>query len=135
MLYEHDLVTEYQIGFSIPYGALKYFKFVYARATLNHQCWTMSFDSHGILRGWGEERRDGPFGSGFAAQILFASEGLVDTSAVSRPATQHGWGMDCLNPLPQTLNQAQSLTSGASGVEQKLTPVGVGQHASEMRAE
>lgn len=135
MLYEHHLVTEDQIGFYIPYGPLAYLKFAYGKATLSHQCWTMTFDSHGILRGWGEERRDSRFGTGFGAQILVSSKGLVDTSDVRLPATQLDWGKRCLSPLPQTLNVAESLTSGANGVEQRLTPTGVGQHVTEMNSD
>ena len=133
MLYEHNAVTENQIGFNVPYGMLAYFKFVYARATLDHDCWTMTFDPHGTLTAWGEERRPIPFGSGFAMQLLIAAKGLVDTSEITAPASQHRWGQASLFPLPQALNTAQSLTSGAHGLEQTLSPRNAGQHTLEMK--
>ena len=135
MLYEHNFVSENQIGFYVPYGILAYLKLAYGQANLSHQCWTMTFDSQGVLRSWGEERHDSRLGRGFGAQLLVSAKGLVDTSDVRDPAMQQEWGMECLHPLPQTLNEAQSLTSGASGVEQNLTPTGVGQRVTEMNSD
>lgn len=132
MLYEHNFVTENQIGFYIPYGLLSYLKFVNAKARLDHDCWAMTFDSDGRLTGWGEEGSDRPFGSGFAMQIIVAEKALVDTSKVSQPATQHTWGEACLVRLPKAANVAQSLSDGSYGFEQTLSPLGAGQHALEM---
>jgi hypothetical protein len=134
MLYEHNAINENQLGFDIPYGIPEYFKLVYARATLEHDCWAMTFDPHGTLIGWGEERHRIPFGSGFALQFLVSAKGLVDTSEISVPATQHRWGMASLCPLPQVLNTAQSLTSGADGLEQTPSPPSAGQHTLDMEA-
>jgi hypothetical protein len=135
MLYEHDVVEERQIGFYIPYSILQYLKLVYGKTMLDHQCWIMTFDSHGMLIGWGDEHRDIPFGTGFAAQILFASEALVDSSRISQSAPQHWWGETCLEPLPQALSQGQSDKSGAHGLEQRLASPSIGRHALEMSSE
>jgi hypothetical protein len=47
--------------------------------------------------------------------------------ALTASAPQHQWGMGLLNPLPHTLNTASDIDAGMHGLEQRGTPVAVGQ--------
>ena len=47
--------------------------------------------------------------------------------ALTASAPQHQWGMRMLNPLPHTLNAANDIDAGMHGLEQRGTPVAVGQ--------
>jgi hypothetical protein len=132
MLYEHNVVVENQLGFSVNYWYLKYLKFVFARACLSHEARLLVFDRDGILRAIGDEDWRKPFGSGSAVQLIVTEKELVDTSIVSRPARQHDWGKQWLARLPVLLNSAQDLHAGTNGLEQTLSPAVVGQHALEM---
>jgi hypothetical protein len=128
MLYEYNGVEERQLGISI----LNIFKLVGAKSRLEHQCWLVTFDTNGVVRGWGEERWRKKFGTGGGAQILITVASLVDSSQVRKPAPQHEWGKGCLTPLPKALNYAESLDLGAYGFEQTLAPTAVGQRSLEM---
>lgn len=131
-LYEHNGVTENQLGLSVNYPVLDWFKFVYAHSRLNHEAWLLAFDTNGVLQAWGEENWEKPLGQGAAIQILITAQSLVDSSQVRRPAAQHEWGEMWLNPLPEVLNTSQSPKDGRFGLEQTLAPTAVGQHALEM---
>jgi hypothetical protein len=131
-LYEHNGITENQLGLNANYPILRWFKFVYAWSRFRHEAWLMTFDTNDVLQAWGRENWDKPLGTGAAAQILVQVQGLVDSSQFRRPASQHRWGEMWLNPLPQVLNTAQSPQDGRFGLEQTLAPTFVGQHTLEM---
>lgn len=131
-LYEHNEVIEYQIGISLDFPVLRWLKFVYASSGLRHEAWLMTFDTNDVLRAWGKENWKKPLGTGAAAQILVTVSSLVDSTAVRRPASQHRWGEMWLNSLPEVLNTPQSPQDGRFGLEQRLAPTFVGQHALEM---
>jgi hypothetical protein len=131
-LYEHNDVTENQLGFTLNRSIVKWFKFVYARSRLEHTAWVLCFDTNQVLQAWGKENWKEPLGQGMAAQFLVTAQTLVDSSPVRQPATQHEWGEMWLTPLPQALNVAQSLQDGRFGLEQTLAPTAVGQHTLEM---
>jgi hypothetical protein len=46
-------------------------------------------------------------------------------------APQHRWGMSMLLPLPKTLNAASDIDAGLYGLEQRGTPIAVGQRTLE----
>lgn len=132
MLYEYNGVEEKQLGISINAPVLSWFKFVGAKSWLEHQAWLVTFDTNGIVRGWGEEHWRNVLGRGSGAQILITVASLVDSTQVRRPAPQHDWGKGSLVPLPKALNYGQSIDLGTSGLEQTLAPTAVGQRALEM---
>jgi hypothetical protein len=131
-LYEHNSVTENQLGFSLNIAVIRWFKFVYARSTLGHEAWVMTFDTNDVLRAWGKENWKKPLGTGTAAQFLVTVQGLVDSTSIRLPSPQHFWGAMWLNPLPQVLNAAQSPQDGRFGLEQTLAPKFAGQRTLEM---
>jgi hypothetical protein len=47
-------------------------------------------------------------------------------------APQHRWGMSMLNPPPKTLNAANDIDAGIHGLEQRGTPIAVGQRTLEV---
>jgi len=132
MFYEYNGVDEKQLGFNINAPILRLFKIVGARSWLEHQAWLVTFDTNGIVRGWGEEHWRNPLGRGGGVQILVTVASLVDSSQVRRPAPQHEWGKSWLVPLPKLLNSGQSLDNGSFGLEQTLAPTAVGQRTLEM---
>lgn len=131
-LYEHNDVTENQLGFTLNVPIMKWFKFIYARSKLTHDAWLLSFDTNQVLLAWGKEDYKTPLGQGAAVQLLVTAQNLVDSSPVRQPATQHQWGEAWLDSLPQVLNTAQSPEDGRYGLEQSTAPTDVGQHALEM---
>jgi hypothetical protein len=132
MLYEYNAVEEKQLGFNIDIPVLYLIKFVGAKSWLEHQAWLVTFDTNGIVRGWGEEQWRTVLGRGAGAQILVTVSSLVDSSQVRRPAPQHDWGKSSLAPLPKALNAGESLDNGSLGLEQTLAPAAVGQRTLEM---
>jgi hypothetical protein len=87
MLYEHNRVDEKQLGFSINLPVLYLFKFVGAKSWLEHQAWLVTFDTNGIVRGWGEEHWRTSLGRGAGVQVLVTVSSLVDSSQVRRSNT------------------------------------------------
>lgn len=131
-LYEHSVFTEFQLGVSVNYSVLRYFKFIHAWNKLQHEAFVLTFDERGVLRnaGSGESRED--LGGGSAVQVLVSVMSLSDISNVLRPADEHDWGEELLQPLPIVLNSAQSLRNGQHGFQQRIAPEYAGQHTLEM---
>ncbi len=131
-LYEHSVVSEFQLGISVNYSVLRYFKFIHAWNKLRQEAFVLTFDEHGVLRNAssGESRED--LGGGNAVQVLVSVMSLSDVSKVLRPADEHGWGEELLQPLPVVLNSAQSLRNGQHGFQQRIAPEYAGQQTLEM---
>ena len=131
-LYEHNDVTENQLGFTVNVTIVKWFKFIYARSKLTHDAWLLCFGTNDVLQAWGKEDWKAPLGQGAALQLVVTAQALVDSTPVRQPSPQHDWGEMWLDPLPEALNSAQSLEDGRFGLEQTLSPADVGQQTLEM---
>ena len=81
------------------------------------------FDERGLVIGHEKLTKSVPLSMAFAVTI--PTGGPPRELAASAP--QHQWGMSLLNPLPQTLNTANDIDVGMHGLEQRGTPVAVGQ--------
>jgi len=131
-LYEHSKTSEFQLGFSVPYSSLRYFKFIHAWNHLDHEAFALIFDNRGVLQDAGRRQWREKLGGGNAVQIVFNVMSLSDVSRLRRPADAHAWGQRLLEPLPVALNSAQSLRTGAHGLEQRIAPNYAGQQTLEM---
>ena len=83
------------------------------------------FDEHGLVVGHEQITKSVPLSLSFAVTIPTGGPPRELTAS----APQHHWGMSMLNPLPQTLNAANDIDAGMHGLEQRGTPMAVGQRA------
>ena len=81
------------------------------------------FDERSLVVGHEKLTKSVPLGMAFSVTI--PTGGPPRELAASAP--QHHWGMRLLNPLPQTLNAANDIDAGIYGLEQRGTPMAVGQ--------
>ena len=134
MMYEDMLIRELQTGISGRTGWLQLLKFSVADSNLYRDVILFRFDSQGRLvsKAISDARED--LGKSGSIQPILSLEQLVDTRDYEDDAVESvAWGMDLLRPLPQALNNRQSLNSGYAGLEQSGTTTKVGQHTLEMR--
>ncbi|MEE9369639.1 MAG: hypothetical protein V3V05_12380 [Pontiella sp.] len=133
-IYEALLVDEKQFGLSGRSGWLQLFKMSFAGTDLKRKAYLLRFDSNGNLVAAGVLQAKEDLGAGGAVQTLFSIQQIVDTSAYEDDALDAvNWGAGLLDPFAQTLNSAQNLNTGTSGLEQSGTTAKVGQHTLEMR--
>jgi hypothetical protein len=81
------------------------------------------FDERGRVVGHEQRTKSVPLSVTFALTIPTGGP----PRALTASAPQHRWGMSMLNPLPQTLNAANDVDAGMYGLEQRGTPLAVGQ--------
>jgi len=131
-LYEEIDVNEKQLGISLSGKRVTLFKAVMARSIAERRLALALFDKSGALQAMQYEQRDDAAASGAALQFVFAVAGVVDDDDLSLPPATHEWGFGLLAAdLAVALNRRQSLRYGDNGVEQKATPLAIGQHALE----
>ena len=133
MVYEYVDANEQQLGINLDFLGLDWFKFAFGRAKAKRHGLLLIFDSDGLLRAQDFEKWTQKLGSGFGFQFFFVAMPTVDTRHLNMKPEQFSWGRAALEPLPVTLNAAQSLVSGSSGIEMRGTPDSVGQRTLEMR--
>jgi len=132
-LYEHSIVREFQLGITVNYSFLRYFKFIHAWNSLDQEAFLFTFDSYGILENAGGKKWREDLGGGTAVQCILNVMSLSDLSRFLRPADAHEWGEALLEPAPIALNSAQSLRTGEHGLRQaRMAPDYAGQHTLEM---
>ena len=139
-LYEYMRLQEGQIGLSIDDEGLgvsirwlQFIKFAYGKSWSDREALVLTFDENGVLtseqyRGW-----DQAVGTGFTVQFVAQAGSVVDSTAVRRDEDPNRWGRRMLRPLAQGLNAPHSVDDGRYGLEQRGTPVGVGQRSLELR--
>jgi hypothetical protein len=85
------------------------------------------FNERGLVVGHGKSTKSVPLSVTVALSIPTGGK-LRDLTA---PDPQHRWGMRMLTPLPKTLNAANDIDAGLHGLEQRGTPIAVGQRTLE----
>jgi hypothetical protein len=133
LLYESLRARERQIGLSIPYGWLRYFKLAFGRGDAERRELVLHFDRDGLLTSRGQASQDEDLGGGLGVQLVVSVVPTVDIGHLTAAAPQHAWGRGLLTRLPEGLNRSSSLETGASGVERRGVPYGAGQHTLEQR--
>lgn len=126
-------IKERQIGISLPGDVGGLLKLAMAEADVEEQIQIYVFDRSGRLRSQAGLDAVDDVGNGLAFKIFAAVGRVVDTRYLEGPPVQQDWGRGLLKPLPQTLNAAQSMSSGTNGAELRGTPKKVGQRALEMQ--
>ncbi len=133
-LYEDLLIDERQLGISGSGPYLQWFKLSMARTTLKNRALLLQFSHSGELTSAGMVESEEFLGKGGAIQTIIEVSQIVDSSDFEDDALDAArWGASLLEPLPEVLNTAQNLNTGASGLEQSGTTTKVGQHTLEMR--
>ena len=133
-LYEDMLIRELQTGLAGQNGWLQLFKFSVADSRLFRNTAILHFNGKGILIAKPIVESTEGLGKSGSIQPLISAEQIVDTSGFEDDSSEpQRWGFDLLRPLPQGLNNAQSLDSGLAGLEQGGTTSKIGQHTLEMR--
>lgn len=132
-LYEYLHIREAQLGIGSQQKFLEWFKFSISRGTADRETLVLIFNKEGrlVAHAYDEDRDN--LGTGGAIQFITGVRSLIDKEHFTPAMDPHTWGMAMLRPLPQTLNNEQSLYTGQSGFEQTGTKSKVGQHSLEMR--
>ena len=81
------------------------------------------FDGRGLVVGHEQRTKSVPLRVTFALTIPTGGP----PRALTASAPQHHWGLSLLNPLPHTLHAANDIDAGMHGLEQRGTPMAVGQ--------
>jgi hypothetical protein len=81
------------------------------------------FDERGLVVGHEQITKSVPLSLTFSVSIPTAGP----PKALTVLAPQHRWGMSLLQPLPKTLNAANDVDAGLYGLEQRGTPIAIGQ--------
>ena len=131
-LYEHALVKEKQLGLSINYLWLRYFKLAMGSAEADREALLLVFDQSGQVvnssfRQWTET-----LGTGNSFQFVITVMSVVDTGEITETPISLKWGGELLQSrLPEALNRQSSTLFGLNGLEQSGTPTGAGQRVLE----
>ena len=132
-MYESLDVLELQLGFSLPIPVINWFKFVFAQADYDHQVLVYQFDDEHRLVAFAGGDAHFDLGNSTAIQPILTVQEMFDTSNVENDIVHFTeWPAFCLRPLPETLNRAQSLDTGMSGLEQRGTAPNAGQRSPEL---
>ena len=133
MVYEYVDAAEQQFGINLEFIGLNWFKMSFGRASANHESLVLVFDDTGLLQVQEYDKWAEDLGKGFGFQLFFVAMPTVNTRHLDTSPGQLSWGRAALQPLPITLNTAQSMDSGSHGIELRGTPDSVGQRTLEMR--
>ena len=131
LAWEHWRITETALGISLGPLGVDAFSIDWGRAQLAGDFLLMRFDRSHRATNYSFSRWDENAGSGSALQPSLGIVDVVDVGDLLTPMPQHRWGATWLQTLPQLLNSANSPDSGASALEQRGTPVAVGQRSLE----
>jgi hypothetical protein len=131
-LYEYSRVSEFQLGMSLDFLQLPYFKVIKADSNLSEAARLLTFDEQGVLRAQGSAAWREKLSGGGALQLIVSVLSLTDTTAFRREPDPLTWGRGNLQRPPVTLNSAQDPRLGSNGLQQRIAPVFVGQATLEM---
>jgi len=131
-LYEYSRVREFQFGISLKMIRMPYFKVIKADSNLSEAARVLTFDEDGVLRAQGLAAWKEKLSGGGALQLITSVLSLTDTTAFRRLPDPLLWGRGDLQRPPVTLNSDQDLRSGNHGLQQRTSPVFVGQATLEM---
>jgi hypothetical protein len=117
-LYESSQVLQRGIALSVYF-----LRFSVTKGDRVLDAYVVLFDERGFVVGHEQITKSVPSSLTFAVTI--PTGGPPPELTASAP--QHHWGMRMLDPLPQTLNAANDVDAGMHGLEQRGTPIAVGQ--------
>lgn len=132
--YETLQIDEQQFGISANIDIFRWFKLAYGRASVKSEVHTFVFNNNGYVQAYGKQHIKDDAGKGISYQFIVKFTQVVDTSYLEKPSAQNNWGFALLQPLPVALNREQSMDSGTHGLEQRGTPMAVGQRTLEIQS-
>ena len=131
LAWEHWRIGEKSLGVSLGPLGVEAFSVDWGRAQLAGEFLLMRFDRAHSLSNYSFSRWDADGGGGSALQPSLGIVDVVDVDDLLTPMPQHRWGATWLQELSASLNSANSPDSGASALEQRGTPAGIGQRSLE----
>ena len=132
LAYEYWYITEDKVGLSLSAAGADLLSIDWGSARTRGEFLLLSFNRDHELVDSTFEEWDRDAGGGRGIQPLVSVVSVVDVDDLTNPMPQHRWGGFSLEELPVTLNADNHLDSGQSGLEQRGTPVNIGQRSLEM---
>lgn len=133
MAWEYWRVRENSLGISLGAVGADVLSIDLGEALVSGQYLVATFDRDHRLAAAGYSAWSGSRGRGRAIQPpTFGAADLTNVDDLVEPLPTHHWGAALLDPLPESLNQANAPGRGDTGLEQRGTPTGTGQRALEM---
>ena len=132
MAWEHWLIREDSIGFSLGFLGADLLSIDWGDAKVSGEFLLLTFDGEHRLVSSDFSSWDGSAGGGSAVQPIFGVVSVVDVDDLTERMPQHDWGRGNLLRLPEAINAASAPDLGSGGIEQRGTPTGVGQRSLEM---
>jgi hypothetical protein len=131
MAWEHWLIQETSVGLSLgPMGA-DFLAIDWGDARVRGEFILLTFNRQHELTGSAFSTWDADAGGGAALQPTLGIS-LVDVDDLTRRMPHHDWGATSLRRLAEALNTPSRPDVGQSGIQQRGTPVNIGQQSLEM---
>lgn len=130
--WEYWRVHDANLGFSLGAAGADFLSVDFGALNTAGQFLLLTFDKQHRLTGGALGRWENEAGGGAALQPLV---GLASTTSVEdliEGLPHHTWGAAWLERLPRALNTPSRPDMGQSGIQQRGTPVGIGQQTLEM---
>ena len=132
LAYEHWHIVEDKIGVSLGAAGADFLSLDWGSARTSGEFLLLSFNSQHRLVDSTFETWDRDAGGGTGIQPFVSVVSVVDVGDLTNPMPQHRWGAFSLEELPVTLNANSHLDTGQAGLEQRGTPISIGQRSLEM---
>jgi hypothetical protein len=132
MAWEHWLVREDSLGFSLGFLGADFLSIDWGESRVSGEFLLLGFDREHRLTSSRFSSWDSDAGSGSAIQPLVSAVSVVDTDDLTGRMPQHRWGAASLLRLPEALNLQSRPDMGTTGVQQRGTPSGIGQQSLEL---
>ncbi len=130
--WEYWRIEENSVGLNLGTIGADFLSLDWARVDSHGEFIVATFNSDHQLTSITRSRWSNQVGDGKAVQP-FGIYDVSTTGDLREPLPQHRWGAAMLKRLPEALNREADLDSGASGLEQRATPLDIGQRTLEMR--
>ena len=131
LAWEHWLIQETSVGLSLgPMGA-DFLAIDWGDARMKGEFILLTFNRRHELTGSAFSTWDADAGSGAALQPTIGIA-LVDVDDLIRRMPHHDWGALSLRRPPEALNTPSRPDVGQSGIQQRGTPIDIGQQSLEM---
>jgi hypothetical protein len=131
MAWEHWLVREDSLGFSLGPLGIDILSIDIGSLTIKGEHVLMAFNQQHMLISESYSAWENRAGGGMAIQPSIGVD-VVDAEDLTQALTQHDWGAASLGPISNTLNLQSSPHTGQNGLEQRGTPLSIGQRSLEL---
>ncbi|NND69199.1 MAG: hypothetical protein HKN19_16530 [Halioglobus sp.] len=132
MAWEHWWLREQSLGFNLGAFGADFLSIDYGELHLRGSYVLMTFDRDHTLTSANYSEWSNRGGGGRSIQPFAEVVEVVDSDDIRVALPQHEWGGALLAPSTKTVNRQSSTATGQSGLEQRGTPVHIGQHSLEL---